>query len=94
MADTKDKTTTVKPVGNPGSTTTVGNGDARLKMDKQFRPLASEIARLSATLGMARTACQTGDPGKVLKALALLGRQLPLAVETAELLAPEDSFPL
>ena len=60
----------------------------RPKVDKGMRPLFNEIARLSATLTLARSACYEGDPGKALRALQRLGRQVPDAVELAELIMP------
>lgn len=65
-----------------------GNGDTR-KLDKSMRPLYQEIARLSSTLGIGRTACYDVDPGKVLEALQLLEMQLPAALKMAGILAPK-----
>lgn len=65
-----------------------GENGERTKVSKEMRPMYSEIARLSATLGMARGACYTGDTAKALKALQLLARQLPLAIDMAEIMAP------
>lgn len=67
-----------------------GSAPDRVKIAQGMRPVYSEIARLSATLSIARTACYEGDPGKAAKALSLLGRQLPLAQEMADLLAPKE----
>jgi hypothetical protein len=68
------------------------NGDAatRPTVAKGMRPVFSEVARLSATLGVARTACYEGDEAKAVRALNLLAKQLPLAQEMAELLAPAE----
>lgn len=55
------------------------------KVDKVMRPLFSEIARLSATLGMARKACYDGNPSVAVKALSLLTRQVDMAMEIAEI---------
>lgn len=62
----------------------------RAKVAPGMRPIFSEVARLSATLGIARKACYDGDAVKAVKALSLLAKQLPLAQETAELLAPGE----
>lgn len=60
----------------------------RRKVDVKLRPVFAEVARLSATLGIARNACYEGNPNKALNALRLLVKQAPQAVELAELLAP------
>ena len=62
----------------------------RAKVAEGMRPVFSEIARLSATLSIARKACYDGDAVKAVRALGLLGKQLPLALETAELIAPSE----
>jgi hypothetical protein len=67
-----------------------GDGATRPTVAKGMRPVFSEIARLSATLSVARTACYEGDTVKAVRALNLLARQLPLAQEMAELLAPAE----
>lgn len=56
-----------------------------------FRQMFSEVGRLSATLGVARTAVYDGDAAKIVKALKLLEKQLPLAVEAAELMVPSSA---
>lgn len=61
----------------------------RVTVDKGMRPLYSEIARLSATLGIARKCCYDGDPRKAREALLLLAMQLPAVMKLAEILAPE-----
>lgn len=91
MAQAKTNTQPVEPT--PEGTTADSAGGAaaeRAKVKKALRPAFSEIARLSATLGMARQACYTGEPDKIVRALSLLSRQLPLAQETASLLVPSS----
>lgn len=66
-------------------------GKERRVVKKELRPAFSEIARLSATLGIARTACYDGVPEKVLEALELLEMQLPAAKKLAGLLVPQDN---
>lgn len=89
--------TTGKAKGDAAEIIDVVTGDdggsastSRPTVAQGMRPIFSEVARLSATLGIARTACYTGDPAKAVRALALLAKQLPLAQETAELLAPSE----
>ena len=60
----------------------------KAKVTPGLRMLYNEIARLSATLGIARRACYTDDAVKAERALDLLSRQLPLAQEVASLLVP------
>lgn len=67
-----------------------GETAGRVTIAKGMRPIYGEVARLSATLGVARSACYEGDPAKAARALSLLAKQLPLAQEMAELIAPSE----
>lgn len=89
MADAKGKTGTAG-TDAAGAPNTDGKNTAnqREKPARELRAAFSEIGRLSQTLGLARAACYTNDADKVVKALKLIERQLPLAIETAELLVP------
>lgn len=78
------------PVSAPPAESENGEGAARPAVPIELRPLFGEIARLSATLGIARKACYAGDGARALKALRLLEKQLPIAIELAELLAPSE----
>lgn len=71
---------------------TVDGEDVKVKqrpIPKAMRPLFGEIGRLSATLAIARNAMYDSDPAKSRKALDLLSRQVPQAIEIAELLTPD-----
>ncbi len=57
----------------------------RPQVDKALRPIYAEIARLSGTLGLARKACQEGNPQGVIDALDVLGMELPIAQKKASL---------
>lgn len=69
-----------------------GDGEAKKTVQrpipKEMRPLFAEIGRLSSTLAIARNAMYDSDPAKARKALDLLSRQVPQAIEIAELLTP------
>lgn len=91
MAQAKRRTATGESTeAGLGLAGMAGQAGERAKVNKRMRPVFSEVARLSATLGIARQACYTGEPDKAVKALQLLVKQLSLALETAELLAPSS----
>lgn len=60
----------------------------RPRVPREMRPIFGEVARLSSTLSLARKACYDNDPERALKALSVLERQVPGAIEVAELVAP------
>lgn len=86
---TKDKSENTDLAGQIATDgTEVTDTAERRKVAKEMRPVFAEIARLSATLSIARTACYDGDATKAMNALDLLGDQVPSAVRLAALLAP------
>jgi hypothetical protein len=87
MAESKSKTAQSSANGADGATG--GDDKARQRaVPKEMRVLFAEITRLSRTLAIARDAMYDSDPAKSRKALDLLSRQVPQAVEIAELLTP------
>ncbi len=71
------------------------NGEAvvRAKLDKSMRPLYMEIARLSQTLAIARAACYAVKPDVAARSLGRLSRQIPDAIELAEMAAHLAAIP-
>jgi hypothetical protein len=87
MAESKNKTAQASTDGTETTAADGGKSTQRV-VPKEMRTLFAEITRLSRTLAIARDAMYDSDPAKSRKALDLLSRQVPQAVEIAELLMP------
>jgi len=90
MARTRSTTPTDADMDPDAAQTTNGDAATRPTVPQELRPLFNEVARLSATLGIARRSCYEGDGARATKALQLMEKQLPMALEMAALVAPSE----